>query len=211
MGRITSPHQIATLRLSPTSTERASHAMALPATAPVTGSDAVHGRDLEGQLASAFAVLQYNQELVQFADGKANTLILINSIALASACALNLSPQGSLHDLAVTLRCAFLLFSVASVGLSLAVVLSRLEDSGAPRRRDLIFFADIVSRTSASAFRSEFICLPASQMRDDLLDRAWRVSEIASRKYACYTQAQRVTVVACALWMALLLSVQLLP
>ncbi len=51
------------------------------------GSERTPEQAIGARIRDAFEILHYNQSLVQFADTKANTLIVINSIALASASA----------------------------------------------------------------------------------------------------------------------------
>ena len=162
------------------------------------------------QIESAFAILGYNQELVQFADGKANTLILINSIALASTFGLATPIPPEYRSLLWLLKLSFLLASFLAVGLSMAVVLSRIEADSSAHRLDLVFFADMLSRSSFPSYRAAFLRTSPMAMVEDLLSRAWRVAGIAARKYEWYGRAQGVTVVACALWLVFMFLVQCL-
>lgn len=182
-------------------------AKAEPQAAPMQ-LEAMAARDTESQIDNAFEVLAYNQELVQFADGKANTLILINSIALASTFGLTTPIPPEYRTVLVLLKFAFLITSFLAVGLSMAVVLSRIEPEAGGRRQDLVFFADMLSRSSYASYRTAFLRTSAATMLDDLLARSYRVASIASRKYWWYGEAQGVTVVACALWLVYIFVVQ---
>jgi hypothetical protein len=164
-------------------------------------------RTLEHQVENAFEILHYNQNLVQFADSKANTLILINSIALASIFGMTVAVPPDWRALATILRVTFLLASIASVGLCLQVVLSRIEDPG-QRRRDLVFFADILARPSVMSYRLDFSRTDGDAFLGDLVDRNYRIAAIASRKYRFYGMAQQATVSACALWMLYIVLLQ---
>lgn len=158
------------------------------------------GASLDDLTRSAFEILHYNQNLIQFADGKANTLIVINSIALASATA----TSGL-----VGLKMAFLLASVLSILLCLAVVVSRVDPEDESRRRDHIFFADIMSRANGEQYAYEYVRTEPRVFLDDLLRRNYRLASIADRKYRFYSTAQQVTVVACVLWLSWLVLGQL--
>lgn len=162
------------------------------------------------QLESAFEILHYNQNLVQFADSKANTLILINSIALASSMALPAALPVEWRPLMGVLRMIFLVTSVCSVGLCLSVVLARIEPTAQVRRRDLVFFADILARPSVYAYSNDYLRTDGTTFLNDLIDRNYRVAAIASRKYHYYTAAQHATVCACGLWMVLIALTQTL-
>lgn len=183
----------------------AAKAETLAAQAPTEGGPA---RDIESQIDNAFEVLSYNQELVQFADGKANTLILINSIALASTFGLATPIPPEYRTVLTLLKFAFLIASFVAVGLSMAVVLSRIEPGAGGRRPDLVFFADVLSRSSYASYRTAFLRTGSATMLDDLLARSYRVAGIARRKYGWYGKAQGVTVVACALWLVYIFVVQ---
>lgn len=157
---------------------------------------------------SAFQILQYNQNLVQFADSKANTLILINSIALASSFGLAVAMPPEWRPVATALRIGFLLASIASVALCLTVVLSRIDPPPQMRRRDLVFFADILARPTPFVYRHDFAHTDDAMFLQDLLERNYRVAEIAHRKYRFYGIAQQATVCACAIWMAYIVFLQ---
>lgn len=158
------------------------------------------GADIDDLTKSAFEILHYNQNLIQFADGKANTLIVINSIALASATA----SSGLMG-----LKMAFLLASVLSILLCLAVVVSRADADDEARRRDHIFFGDIMARSNGEQYAYEYVRTEPRIFLDDLLKRNYRLASIADRKYRFYGAAQQVTVVACVLWLSWLVLSQL--
>ncbi|MBM3462297.1 MAG: hypothetical protein FJX76_09370 [Armatimonadetes bacterium] len=148
----------------------------------------------------AFDILHYNQNLIQFADSKANTLIVINSIALASTAA---SSAGV--PLMGALKIGFMLAAVVSIILCLMVVVARSDPPDERARRDLIFFGDVMSRSSSNAYYYDFTDTKSSIFLEDLLERNYRVAGIAERKYRFYRMAQVATVAACLLWLTHLL------
>lgn len=152
------------------------------------------GRDLARE---ASDVLNYNQQLVQFADSKAGTLILINSLFVASMGAGSVSASGPLVEMA---RGLTVLASAAAVVLCLVVVMSR-QEAPAQTRADLLFFADILKRPNASHYASEFVRTPLEVQVDDMLHRTYVLARIAQRKFQTYGQAQTVTAFSGTLWL----------
>ncbi len=150
------------------------------------------GRDLARE---ASEVLNYNQQLVQFADSKAGTLILINSLFVAAMGAG--SPSGANLEV---LRVLTVLASALAVVLCLVVVMSRQEDPP-QARADLVFFADILKRPNAGHYASEFVRTPADVHVDDLLHRTYVLARIAQRKFQAYGWAQRATALSGSMWL----------
>ncbi|MBI3925618.1 MAG: hypothetical protein HY319_08770 [Armatimonadetes bacterium] len=146
--------------------------------------------------ADAYHALDYNQQLVQFADSKAGTLIVINSLFIAAAGAV-----GAQSDLGRLLQAGFVIGSAVAVLYCLSVVMTRgtTPIEGKP---DLIFFADILKRQRASAYSYEFRTTSRSAHMDAILRRTFVVAEIAQRKFASYTTAQTLTAGSAALWLA---------
>ena len=94
----------------------------------------------------AFDILAHNQAFVIFTDQKANSLLLLNSIFLATAAA------------AVTTSA----WSIAAVGaaaaaalLCLAVVWARMPGMRQGNSARMLFFADILKRRNAATFAED--------------------------------------------------------
>lgn len=143
----------------------------------------------------AYEVLNYNQQLVQFADSKAGTLIVINSLFVAAAGASGAPASGPME----ALRALYVIASAVAVVLCLAVVMSRHEDDGG--RSDLIFFGDILKRPNAGHYASEFVRTPGDVYLDDMLRRSYVVAGIARRKFQSFGLAQSLTAVSGVLWL----------
>lgn len=153
-----------------------------------------HGRNLSRE---AYEVLNYNQQLVQFADSKAGTLIVINSLFVAATGA---SGDASLPAAMETLRALTVLASAAAVVLCLMVVMTRPSPS-AHARADLVYFGDILKRPNAGHFAAEFLHTAEGVHVDDLLHRTYVVAGIAQRKFQAYGSAQVATAVSGVLWL----------
>ncbi|MGI5844931.1 MAG: hypothetical protein ACOX9B_12240 [Candidatus Xenobium sp.] len=150
-----------------------------------SGSD---GRPQERNLArEASEVLNYNQQLVQFVEcrarwriqAKAGTLILINSLFVASMGVGSVSASGPLVEMA---RGLTVLASAAALCL---VVMSR-QEAPAQARADLLFFSDIFQRPNPSHYASEFVRTLLEVQVDDMLHRTCVVARIAQRKFQTY-------------------------
>ena len=152
------------------------------------------GRNLARE---ASEVLNYNQQLIQFADSKAGTLILINSLFVAAMGAVPLSPGSAVLEV---LRPLTVLASAAAVVLCLAVVMSR-QEAQPKSRADLVFYADILKRPNAGHYASEFVRTPAEVHVDDLLHRTYVLAGIAQRKFSTYGWAQAATALSGTLWL----------
>lgn len=146
-------------------------------------------------LDSAFEVLNYNQQLIQFADSKAGNLIVINSLFIAAAQAghSGLLPIKLLQVLLVLTAGTALL-------LCLSVIMSRAYLPSMPRR-DCIFFADIAKRRNMNEFVREFTASSGQMHLEDSLRRTYVLALIASRKFSIYGWAQLLTAGAALLWL----------
>lgn len=145
----------------------------------------------------AFEVLNYNQQLVQFADSKAATLILINSLFVAAAGAAEVPGEWGR-----ILQILYVVTAGAAIFFCLSVVVTRAEPTGQTARSDLIFFDEILKRRNAGHYAAEFRQTPEEVHADDLMRRIYVVASIAKRKFAAYTVAQNVTALAGVLWLA---------
>ncbi len=151
------------------------------------------------KLGVGFSILSYNQNILQFADSKANTLIVINSIFIASATTFFGTTPKSLLFLSLM----FFALSIYATALCLLVVTPRSDSSlkmvRAPRK-DLIFFGDILTRDSKKYVR-DYKRYRYSEFLEDLAYRIYRVALIASDKYKILSKAQTFTTIAALFWL----------
>lgn len=145
----------------------------------------------------AYEVLDYNQQLVQFADSKAGTLIVINSLFVAAMGATQAQAGSEMQ----ILRGLTVVAAAVAVVLCLTVVMTRPEEPPNVKRHDLIFFDDILTRPSAAHYAAEFQRTPESVHLDDLLRRTYVLAGIAKRKFGAYSTAQTMTAVSGVLWL----------
>ncbi len=146
---------------------------------------------------AAFEILNYNQQLVQFADSKAGNLIVINSLFIAAAQA------STSNSLVLKL---FQLSLVAASGVALLLCLSVIMSRGqVPRlpRKDCIFFADVVQRKNMGQYLHDFAQMGPQGLLEDTLRRTYVLAVIAQRKFQAYTWAQRATAGAALMWLLL--------
>lgn len=149
------------------------------------------GRDLSGE---AYRVLAYNQELAQFADAKAGTLILVNSLFVAAAASSGAALWTRLLDGACVAAAA-----VAVVACLAVVMASAPPLTTAPA--DLLFFDDIRRRRHASSYVSDFLSCPDEEVVEQLLRRAYAAAGIAQRKFRACGVARVATAVSAAFWL----------
>ncbi|MEW6283623.1 MAG: Pycsar system effector family protein [Candidatus Eremiobacterota bacterium] len=152
---------------------------------------ATENRDLAEE---AFHILHYNQELVQFADNKAGTLIVINSLFIAAVQALRTE-----NSMLSAVGSAAVVLGALAIFFCFSVVTTRFEAPLNPRN-DLIFFADITKRSSPEQYAAEFFSTQGAVCVEDTLRRAYVVASIAQRKFAAYGTAQFMTGLAGAVW-----------
>lgn len=159
------------------------------------------------------SVLSYNQGLVEFADSKAGSLILLNSLLIAAVGALPNAGQLGVFKLASVVLCS------AAVYVCFQVISSKDESGKDPKygkrrsscdeweQNDFLFFGCI------GRFKSgEEYCRAAEASDDDarrqaMLQRTYIIAKIAQRKFAQYKTAQQMTSIALIVWVA----VNLLP
>ena len=155
-------------------------------------------RDLSpaDELRFAMAVMQYNQAFINFTDGKANALLLINSIFLATS--------------AAALGSVLSIVAVAVAGLAvllcLSVVYARMPGLMKRDRAKLVFFGHILQRVNRAAYLEDFHHVAAEDVTDSLLKQIYDLARVVDRKFRCYHWAQLTTMLSAALWIAGLLS-----
>lgn len=142
----------------------------------------------------AFHALNFNQGLVEFADNKAGTLIVINSLFIAAAQAVGgksviVAVAGALAVIAAALAIYFC-FSVVS---------TRFVGPKAVRH-DLVFFGDIVKRAGPEQYASDFFSTTGATQVEDVLRRTFVTATIAKRKFKAYGTAQMMTAFSGATW-----------
>ncbi len=144
----------------------------------------------------AFHVLNFNQGLVEFADNKAGTLIVINSLFIAAAQAVAgktmiVAAAGAVSVVTAALA-IFFCFSVISTRF--------VGPKGT--RHDLIFFSDVVKRASAEQYASDFFAIQGATQVEDVLRRCYVTATIAKRKFTAFSTAQMMTGVSGVAWVA---------
>ncbi|MBX3170546.1 MAG: hypothetical protein KF760_24275 [Candidatus Eremiobacteraeota bacterium] len=145
----------------------------------------------------AFEVLNYNQQLIQFADAKAGNLIVINSLFIAAAQA----GHSSSHPLLLKLvQVPLVLAAGLALAMCLLVIMNR---AGLPKmpRKDCIFFGDIAQRKNMNQFVQDFTSCPEQQHLEDSLRRTYILALIANRKFSIYGWAQMLTAAAALIWL----------
>jgi hypothetical protein len=146
----------------------------------------------------AFNVMAYNQGFAVFADGKANTLLVVNSIILATSA--STSATGS------KLAIAALVAATVAIMLCLWVVYAR---HFAPHKRDksrLIFWAHILQRSDWSQYLRDFQEVTPDQLLTGFAHQIHDLAHVVERKFFAYRLGQTATFLAAGLWIASLAS-----
>lgn len=153
-------------------------------------------------------VLQYNQGLVEFADSKSGSLILLNSLLIAALAAVPNSPEFALWKMAALLVAAVAVYFCFQVITSTA---GGSEESNGPIVRkkssgwqadDFIFFDTIAEHKTGEEYCRAYGHSSPDARRRALLQRSYIVAGIAKRKFSQYARAQKVTTLAMAIWVA---------
>lgn len=150
-------------------------------------------------------LLNYNQGLVEFADSKAGSLILLNSLLIAAVTAL---PNAGNMGL---LKMASVLVASAAVFFCFQVISSKAgaSDDQSPLLKkkvsgwesdDFIFFDTISAYKSGDDYCRAFGSSNPDARRRALLQRTYIIAGIAKRKFTQYNAAQKVTTAAMAVW-----------
>lgn len=157
--------------------------------------------DLPKQIEYAFQILSYNQGLIQFADGKANALLLINSIFIAAIGPfLEVIRKGG-SPIGLLLLVVFFGASILSILFALAVISARkIPELEKGQANNLVFYGGIVQCNSPDGYIHEFNAIEAKRFHEGLLNNIFVVSKIASNKFATYNMAQVLTLVSCMFW-----------
>ncbi|RLB57521.1 MAG: hypothetical protein DRI34_07620 [Deltaproteobacteria bacterium] len=141
----------------------------------------------------AMSIMDYNQEFVRFTDDKSNSLLLVNSIIL---------PVASTGALVGPLALAAAACAAVAVLLCLRVVVARLPQT---MRRDLaklVFFGHVRQRRTKAAYQEDFFRAGPRQIAESLAGQIYDLAGVVEQKLRAYRQAQLLTLVSAALWMA---------
>lgn len=150
--------------------------------------------------------LSYNQGLVEFADSKAGSLILLNSLLIAAVAAL--PNDGELG----VFKLASVVLSSAAVYVCFQVIKSsdksdndpkygkRRPESAGWEQNDFLFFGSIGKFKSGDDYCRAVVESTEDDRLRALLHRTYVVAKIARRKFAQYRTAQHMTSVALISW-----------
>lgn len=161
--------------------------------------------EIPEQIDIAFHILNYNQGLIQFADSKANALLLINSIFIAA-----LTPfieRLGHNTIASAIALAFFIFSVISILMALGVIMTRTGGIVENRSKTLAFYGHIIENNSPDGYIHEFSTCEAKKFKDSILGNIYTVSKIANAKFSIYNQGQTMTLLSSLLWIVTILFV----
>lgn len=154
------------------------------------------GMTPEARLRLAMGVLQYNQDFVGLTDAKANTLLLVNSIFLATTASAGLGSG---------LALASLVAAALVVVLCLAVVWARSTPPGARERGQLVFFGHIVKRRNPAAYEEDFCQAGPEELVSSTARQVYELAGVVERKFKAYRWAQLATLISAGLWISHLL------
>ncbi len=152
----------------------------------------------------ALSAINFNQGLIQFAETKANTLLVINSIFLATVTAMmDINVAETLFNTIFgTVRLLFLVTTACSIITCLMVVMPKSDDNSMCGKKDLIFFMDILSYRNSDNYTFEFHKTKTATLIDDLLRRGYMTASIAKEKFNRYKVAQIMTFISTFFWLS---------
>jgi len=153
------------------------------------------------QVEIALGILNYNQGLVQFADSKANALLLINSIFIASTGAFLESLKKGGGQMQSTLITIFFASSIVSILISLAVIVSRRVPELQSRVRGMVFCSHIVEGNTPVKYAGDFAMCDVKSLLESILTDVFYVSHIAHNKFAIYNWGQSFTIISSIFWL----------
>ncbi len=145
----------------------------------------------------AMSVLDYNQSFVNFTDGKANSLLLINSIFLA---------MGAVDAMGSKLGIAAVFVSAMAILMCMAVIFARLPGMMRRDRAKLVFFGHVRQRRNKTAYVEDFNSARPSEIAESLSGQIYDLSMVVEHKFRAYRRAQLATLLSAGLWIVGLLS-----
>jgi hypothetical protein len=155
---------------------------------------------LEDEIQVGFSILNYNQGLIQFADSKANALLLINSIFIASIGPFLGELKRGGMNFGSLLVMIFFASSICSILLALGVITTRKVSALESNSRSPIFYGSIVDSRTPEGYIQEMQHIDAAAFHESLLQNIFVVAKIAAKKYGMYNYAQSLTIVSCIFW-----------
>jgi hypothetical protein len=151
----------------------------------------------EGRLRLALGALRHNQSFVALTDAKANSLLLVNSIFIASTAAGGLD-----RGLALAAAGAAALV----VLLCLGVVWARQAPPARAERGQLILFSHVLRRRTAAAYLEDFRAAGPEELIENTVRQVHELAGVVGRKFRAYRWAQQATVLSAGLWLARLVA-----
>ncbi len=152
---------------------------------------------LSERLGLAMDILGHNQSFITFIDKKANSLLLLNSIFLATAAAGGLNGIWTLLALGAA--------SLAAL-TCLAVVWARLPGMRLGSNARLLFFSDILGRRNSSTYAEDLRRVGLEDLFDSTARQVYELAQVEERKFRVYRWAQLATLASAALWLGRMLS-----
>lgn len=151
-------------------------------------------------------ILNYNQGLVEFADSKAGSLILLNSLLIAAVGALPSTGNLGSFKLASVVVCSYAVYVCFQVISTKAGNPQRPTFDRGDRpstgweRNDFLFFGCIGTYASGDDFCRAFENSDDKSRGQAMLQRTYVISQIAKRKFSQYKTAQQATSLALVVW-----------
>ncbi|HEY3451878.1 MAG TPA: Pycsar system effector family protein [Myxococcales bacterium] len=142
----------------------------------------------------AFQVMSYNQGFVMFVDGKANSLLVVNSIILATS--------GSSSLMGSRLALAALASATVAILLCLSVVFARHPNPAKRDKSRLAFYAHILQRNTWSQYQHDLEEVEPDQLLASFAHQVHDLAAVVDKKFHAYRRAQSATFVATGLWIA---------
>ncbi len=156
--------------------------------------------ELSDRLNLGMSVLGLNQGLIQFADTKANGLVLFDSILLAVMVPhLGAIRYGGPIPTRVVLGAFFVTCGLALLA-SLRVIVARAPDTGEKRPTSIVFFKHIAALGRAHDYTELFKESEGEQVLESLLLSGYDIATIAQAKFRAYQTAERLTLLSAILW-----------
>lgn len=152
------------------------------------------GYDLSRRIDLAFQVMNYNQGFVMFADGKANSLLVVNSIILATS--------GSASLAGSRIAIGALVAATVAILLCLSVVFARHPNPAKRDKSRLAFYAHILQRSSWSQYQHDLEEVEPDQLLASFAHQVHDLASVVDKKFAAYRRAQSATFLATGLWIA---------
>lgn len=153
-------------------------------------------------------VLAYNQGLVEFADSKAGSLILLNSLLIAAVSALPNNGNMGIFKLVSVVAASvavYLCFQVISSkagtpedGPTASIV--KKKPAAGWKKDDFLFFGCIAEHKTGEDYCRAYGNSDPDARRRALLQRTYIIAGIAKRKFSQYALAQKVTSGALVAW-----------